>query len=181
MHASRYRLVPGWVAHPTLYLRPFGRSCAQSAFKRDSPSAWQEPRNLLCCSLFHSGLCQFLHTLYKGLRPDRPLESLVATVGQSCNALPLVLVFLRRLNIQRPLLGPPKPMICNGLYSLHSQVPLVRVCRRGESFHLADFPFLSYFPLLAEPRLHQVEDNEQSLVGLSHTNRLSIAGAGHFA
>jgi len=51
---------------------------------------------------------------------------------------------------------------------------------QGASFHLADIAFLSRFPLPVETRLHQVEEDEQQpLVGLSHSIKLSTAGAGH--
>lgn len=163
-------------ASGTSYVVSFRRSCAQSAFKQDSPSACQGPRNLLCCSLFHSCLWQFLHTLYKGLRPDIPLEwQKLDSHAMHCHWC----CYSWRGFTSEASIGSAQTYDLPWTVFLYSQVSLVRVCRQGGSFHLADFPFPSYFPLLAEPRLHEVEDDEQSLVGLSHSKRLSTAGAGH--
>lgn len=170
MHANGYRLVPGQVAHPTLYL--LEGAVPSLHLSRTHLQYVKDPET--CVALCFTHVCDNSSILFiRGSGLTYLLSGKSWTVMQ-CIATGAGIP--DEASHQRPLLGLPKPMICHGLYS---QVPLVRVCRQGGSFHLADFPFPSYFPLLAEPRLHEVEDDEQSLVGLSHSKRLSTAGAGH--
>lgn len=73
----------------------------------------QHYKNLetFCVSLCFTHLCDDPSIPFIMHRADIPLESLVAITGQSCNALPLVLVFLGKLTTRGLPSEPSKSKI----------------------------------------------------------------------